>query len=106
MAGSQIEAGAQKPDLSRDLSRRLVLQSCETELLTPIEYRLLSTFLGHPGKVLTQRDLLREIRGPSYVESSNYLRVYVGHLRQKPEGDPTQPKHFLTETGVGYRFQP
>ena len=73
---------------------------------TPIEYRLLATLLGHPGKVQTQRNLLREIWGPSYVESSHYLRVYVGHLRQKLEVDPTQPQHFLTETGVGYRFQP
>lgn len=89
-----------------DLSRRLVLRNGETVHLTPIEYRLLSTLLGHPGKVLTQRNLLREIWGPSYVESSHYLRVYVGHLRQKLENDPTQPRHFLTETGVGYRFQP
>ena len=74
--------------------------------LTPLEYRLLTLLVGHPGKVLTQRNLLREIWGPSYIESSHYLRVYVGHLRQKLEQDPTQPKHFLTETGVGYRFQP
>ena len=89
-----------------DLSRRVVLRAGAEVHLTPIEYRLLATLLGHPGKVLTQRNLLREIWGPSYVESSHYLRVYVGHLRQKLEDDPTQPKHFLTETGVGYRFQP
>ncbi|MBP5987324.1 MAG: two-component system response regulator KdpE [Azonexus sp.] len=89
-----------------DLSRRLVVRGGETVHLTPLEYRLLSTLLGHPGKVLTQRNLLREIWGPSYVESSHYLRVYVGHLRQKLEDDPTQPRHFLTETGVGYRFMP
>lgn len=93
-------------DVVVDLSRRLVSRGGETVHLTPIEYRLLSTLLGHPGKVLTQRNLLREIWGPSYVESSHYLRVYVGHLRQKLENDPTQPRHFLTETGVGYRFQP
>jgi len=92
--------------VSVDLSRRLVLRAGETVHLTPLEYRLLATLLGHPGKVLTQRNLLREIWGPSYVESSHYLRVYVGHLRQKLEDDPTQPRHFLTETGVGYRFQP
>lgn len=89
-----------------DLSRRVVSRGGETLHLTPIEYRLLSTLLSHPGKVMTQRSLLREIWGPSYVESSHYLRVYVGHLRQKLEEDPTQPRHFLTETGVGYRFQP
>lgn len=89
-----------------DLSRRLVTREGAEVHLTPIEYRLLAVLVGHPGKVLTQRNLLREIWGPSYVESSHYLRVYVGHLRQKLENDPAQPKHFLTETGVGYRFQP
>ena len=89
-----------------DLSRRRVTRDGAEVHLTPLEYRLLTVLVGHPGKVLTQRNLLREIWGPSYIESSHYLRVYVGHLRQKLEDDPTQPKHFLTETGVGYRFQP
>ncbi len=89
-----------------DLSRRLVTRDGETVHLTPIEFRLLSVLIGHPGKVLTQRHLLREIWGPAYSENSHYLRVYVGHLRQKLEDDPTRPEFFLTETGVGYRFQP
>lgn len=89
-----------------DFSRRQVTRNGEAVHLTPIEYRLLCALLAHPGKVQTQRTLLRDIWGPTYVESSHYLRVYVGHLRQKLEIDPTQPRHFLTETGVGYRFQP
>jgi len=89
-----------------DFARRTVSRAGAPVHLTPIEYRLLTTLLGQPGKVLTQRNLLREIWGPSFVDSSHYLRVYVGHLRQKLEIDPTQPQHFLTETGVGYRFQP
>ncbi|WP_295006192.1 two-component system response regulator KdpE [uncultured Dechloromonas sp.] len=89
-----------------DLSRRTISRAGEAVHLTPLEYRLLSALLAQPGKVLTQRNLLREIWGPAYIESSHYLRVYVGHLRQKLEDDPTQPRHFLTETGVGYRFQP
>jgi two-component system KDP operon response regulator KdpE len=93
-------------EVSVDLSRRRILRAGVEVHLTPIEYRLLSILLGHPGKVLTQRSLLREIWGPSYIESSHYLRVYVGHLRQKLEKDPTQPQYILTETGVGYRFQP
>ena len=56
--------------------------------------------------MLTQRHLLREVWGPSSVESTHYLRIYVGHLRHKLEIDPAQPRHFQTETGVGYRFQP
>jgi len=104
--GEEVTPVIEFGNVAVDLSRRLVLRGGETVHLTPIEYRLLATLLGHPGKVLTQRNLLREIWGPSYVESSHYLRVYVGHLRQKLENDPTQPQHFLTETGVGYRFQP
>jgi two-component system KDP operon response regulator KdpE len=61
--------------------------------------------IANPGKVLTHRHLLREIWGPAFVESNHYLRIYVGHLRQKLEIDTAQPKHILTETGVGYRFQ-
>jgi len=93
-------------DVAVDFSRRTVTRDGAPVHLTPIEYRLLCSLLAQPGKVLTQRNLLREIWGPSYIESSHYLRVYVGHLRQKLELDPTQPAHFLTETGVGYRFQP
>ncbi len=105
-SGEDVTPVVEFGNVSVDLSRRQVLRGGETVHLTPLEYRLLATLLGHPGKVLTQRNLLREIWGPSYVESSHYLRVYVGHLRQKLEIDPTQPRHFLTETGVGYRFQP
>ena len=89
-----------------DLSRRVVTRNGEPVRLTPIEYRLLCVLLASAGKVLTQRHLLREVWGPSSVESYHYLRIYVGHLRHKLEVDPTQPRHFQTETGVGYRFQP
>jgi two-component system, OmpR family, KDP operon response regulator KdpE len=88
-----------------DLTRRKVLRQGEPVHLTPIEYRLLCVMLANSGKVMTHRHLLRDVWGPSYVESNHYLRIYVGHLRQKLELDPTQPRHFLTETGVGYRFQ-
>ena len=93
-------------DVRVDLSRRLVSRAGEALHLTPIEYRLLCVLLANTGKVMTQRHLLRDVWGPSSVESNHYLRVYVGHLRQKLEDDPAQPKYLLTETGVGYRFQP
>lgn len=89
-----------------DLARRVVMRREEPVHLTPIEYRLLCVLIANTGKVITQRHLLRDVWGPSSVESNHYLRVYVGHLRQKLEIDPTQPEHILTETGVGYRFQP
>lgn len=88
-----------------DLSRRQVLRDGAAVHLTPIEYRLLACLLANAGKVLTQRHLLREVWGPSYVDSGHYLRIYVGRLRQKLEADPARPRHFLTETGVGYRFE-
>ena len=89
-----------------DLSRRVVTRNGEPVHLTPIEYRLLCVLLANSGKVMTQRHLLRDVWGPASVDSAHYLRVYVGHLRQKLEDDPTQPQYLLTETGVGYRFQP
>ena len=92
-------------DVRVDLSRRIVERHGEALHLTPIEYRLLGVMLANADKVMTHRQLLREVWGPNAVESNHYLRIYVGHLRQKLETDPTQPKHLLTETGVGYRFQ-
>lgn len=92
-------------DVTVDLARRHVLRNGEEIHLTPIEYRLLSVLIANRGKVLTHRNLLREVWGNGYAESNHYVRVYVGHLRQKLEVDPAQPRFFLTETGVGYRFQ-
>jgi len=89
-----------------DLSRRSVLRDGEPVHLTALEYRLLSQLLANAGKVLTHRHLLREVWGPSFVESNHYVRIYVARLRQKLEADLAQPRHTLTETGVGYRFQP
>ena len=92
-------------DVTVDLAHRTVHKHGEPVHLTPIEYRLLCALLASEGKVLTHRQLLREVWGPSHVESNHYLRIFVGHLRQKLEADPAQPRHLLTETGVGYRFQ-
>lgn len=89
-----------------DLSQRLVSRDGETLHLTPTEFKLLALLLANTGKVLTQRQLLVQVWGPNAVESSHYLRIYMGHLRQKLESDPTRPRHFITETAVGYRFMP
>jgi two-component system KDP operon response regulator KdpE len=88
-----------------DLVHRQVTRGQGIVHLTPIEYRLLCAMLANSGKVLTYRHLLRAVWGNTHVESNHYLRIYVSHLRQKLEDDPAQPRHFLTETGVGYRFQ-
>lgn len=87
-----------------DLAQRRVLRKGQEIHLTQIEFRLLAVLLHHPGKVLTHRHLLREVWGPSHIEHSHYLRIYMGHLRQKLEEDSARPKFLLTETGVGYRF--
>jgi two-component system KDP operon response regulator KdpE len=88
-----------------DFVKRQVSRAAEAVHLTPIEYRLLCVLLANAGKVMTHRHLLRDVWGPAFVDSNHYLRIYVGHLRQKLEDDPTQPRYFITEVGVGYRFQ-
>ncbi len=93
-------------EVSVDLERRQVIRDGQAVRVTPIEFRLLTVLVTKPGKVLTHRQLLRDVWGPAYVERGHYLRIYMGHLRQKLESDPTRPQYFLTETGVGYRFCP
>ncbi|MFI3308322.1 two-component system response regulator KdpE [Ewingella allii] len=93
-------------DINVDLVNRRVQRNGEDLHLTPIEFRLLAELLANSGKVITQRQLLSHVWGPNYVEHSHYLRIYMGHLRQKLEVDATRPRHLLTETGVGYRFLP
>lgn len=91
-------------DIQVDIASRRILRG-EAEIhLTPIEFRLLAVLLNNHGKVLTQRHLLSQVWGPNAVEHSHYLRIYMGHLRQKLEKDPARPQHLLTETGIGYRF--
>ena len=91
-------------DVMVDMTRRLVLRNGTPVHLTAIEYRLLVALIANANKVVTHRQLLRDVWGPTHVESSHYLRIYVSHLRQKLEVDPTLPQHLLTEIGVGYRF--
>lgn len=89
-----------------DLVARRVLRAGEPVHLTPIEYRLLTHLIANAGKVLTHRQMLKAVWGPSHVEDNHYLRVYMGNLRQKLEAIPAQPQHLLTETAVGYRLMP
>ncbi|MGJ7502095.1 two-component system response regulator KdpE [Variovorax paradoxus] len=91
-------------EIELDRAARLVRRSGVEVHLTPTEYRLLSVLVANAGRVLTQRQLLREVWGPSHSDQSHYLRIYMGHLRQKLEADPAQPRHLLTETAVGYRL--
>jgi two-component system KDP operon response regulator KdpE len=99
-AGNIFKTG----NLKVDLGQRRVYRDGEEVHLTPIEYRLLTTLVKHAGKVLTHRQLLVEVWGPSYVENNHYLRIYMGCLRHKLEAEPARPKVFLTEAGTGYRL--
>lgn len=87
-----------------DLVQRRVTRNEELVHLTPIEYKLLCALIRNAGKVLTHMHLLREAWGDGHAGNNHYLRIYMGHLRQKLEEDPARPKHIITETGVGYRL--
>lgn len=91
-------------DVTVDQRARLVTKAQQQVHLTPTEYRLLTVLVANAGRVVTNPQLLREVWGPSHSESGHYLRIYMGHLRQKLEDDPAQPKYLLTETAVGYRI--
>ncbi|HML21221.1 MAG TPA: response regulator [Aggregatilinea sp.] len=91
-------------DLHVDLARRTVSVRGEDVHLTPLEYKLLTTLVRYAGRVVTHRQLLNEVWGPSYTNESHYLRVYMGQLRHKIEADPARPRYLLTEAGVGYRL--
>jgi two-component system KDP operon response regulator KdpE len=91
-------------DVEVDLAARSVRRRGEAVHLTPTEYRLMALLIASAGKVLTHRQICRDVWGPSHEQSTHYARIYMGHLRQKLEDDPAQPKYIVTETGVGYRL--
>jgi two-component system KDP operon response regulator KdpE len=91
-------------DVSVDLGARIVRKAGVPVHLTPIEYRLLCLLIANEGRVLTHRQILIDVWGPSHAKDGHYLRVYMGHLRQKMEDDPARPQHIITETAVGYRL--
>jgi two-component system, OmpR family, KDP operon response regulator KdpE len=103
-AGVAAAAVARFGHVEMDLENRVVRVEGEEVHLTPNEYKLLAVMIKHPGKVLTQRQLLNEVWGPNSTEQAQYLRVYIAQLRRKLEKDPARPKHLQTEPGVGYRL--
>lgn len=105
LAGGAIETVYTFGDLRVDLGRRQVFVSGKEVHLTPIEYKLLETLVRYAGKVVTHRQLLKEVWGPLHVDEGQYLRVYMRQLRNKVEADPAQPRHLVTELGVGYRLR-
>jgi two-component system KDP operon response regulator KdpE len=89
-----------------DLLQRIVTRDRSTVRLTPTEWRILELLVRNPGRLVTQQHLLSAVWGPAYEKETNYLRVYMAQLRRKLEADPANPRHLLTEPGIGYRFVP
>lgn len=101
-SGGQPKISAEDVDI--DLERRLVIRSGQVVKLSPREYDLLAQLASAPGRVLTHRQLLTAVWGAAHEHDVQYLRVFIGQLRQKLEADPSEPRLLLTEAGVGYRF--
>jgi len=89
-----------------DLAARRVTRNNADIRLTPTEWHLLEVLVRNPGKLVSQRQLLKEVWGPRYESETNYLRVYIAQLRAKLEPDPSRPRYLITEPGMGYRFEP
>ncbi len=105
-AGMQPSARVAFGAVTVDLQLRRVERAGQPVRLTPTEYRLLAVLAANMGRLVTAPQLLREVWGPAHREHAHYVRIYMGHLRQKLEDDPAQPRHLLTETGAGYRLEP
>jgi two-component system, OmpR family, KDP operon response regulator KdpE len=89
-----------------DLGAKRVTIAAGEVRLTPTEWHIVEVLVRHPGKLVTQRQLLQQVWGPQYEKETNYLRVYLAQIRQKLEPDPTRPRYFITEARMGYRFEP
>ncbi|QCO98270.1 response regulator [Arthrobacter sp. 24S4-2] len=89
-----------------DLVKHRVTRDGNDVRLTPIEWNILELMVRNPEKLITQQQMLAEVWGPRYAKEANYLRVYMAQLRRKLEPDTANPRHLLTEAGIGYRFQP
>ena len=98
------EARIEFGNIAIDLARRVVERDGQPLHLTPIEYRLLTYLAGQANRVVTHRQLLNVVWGPGHSEDSHYVRVHMANLRKKIEADPSQPRHVITEAGIGYRF--
>ena len=101
---STEEPVVETPDFRVDLGAKRVTTPSGEVRLTPTEWHLVEVLVRHAGKLVTQRQLLQEVWGPGYARETNYLRVYLAQIRRKLEPDPSQPRYFLTEPGMGYRF--
>jgi two-component system KDP operon response regulator KdpE len=105
-APAEEEAVVETRDFTVDLTAKRVTTSGGEVRLTPTEWHVVEMLVRNAGRLVTQRQLLQEVWGPHYEKETNYLRVYLAQIRKKLEPDPARPRYFLTEAGMGYRFQP
>jgi two-component system KDP operon response regulator KdpE len=99
------EAVVSTDDFTIDLAAKRVQRNGEDVHLTPLEWGVVEVLVRHPGKLVTQRQLLQEVWGPQYETETNYLRLYLAQIRRKLEPEPSRPRYFVTEPGMGYRFE-
>lgn len=104
LIGTSSEPIVSMDNIQIDFAARIVKIDNEVLKLTATEYTLLSILIKNEGRVLTHQYILKEVWGPSYIDQTQYLRVFIAQLRKKIEKDPNRPKHILTESGIGYRF--
>ncbi|MQY28122.1 response regulator [Nocardia aurantia] len=105
VAGDAADPVVETASFTVDLTAKKVVRHGRDVHLTPTEWGVLEMLVRNPGKLVGRRELLREVWGPAYATETHYLRVYLAQLRRKLEDDPSNPKHLLTEAGMGYRFQ-
>jgi two-component system KDP operon response regulator KdpE len=103
--GGENDVLVETEEFTVDLAAKKVVRGGRDVRLTPTEWHLLEALVRNTGRLVGQRQLLQEVWGPSYGKETNYLRVYMAQLRRKLEADPSHPKHFITEPGMGYRFE-
>ncbi len=99
------EAVAETEEFTVDLLAKKARRREKSIRLTPTEWHLLEVLIRNRGRLVSQRHLLQEVWGSSYGTQTNYLRVYMAHLRRKLEADPSHPRHLITDPGMGYRFE-
>jgi two-component system KDP operon response regulator KdpE len=102
---AEEEALVETPDFTIDLAAKKVHRDGEEVRLTPTEWHVVEVLVRHRGRLVAQRQLLQEVWGPKYHDETNYLRVFMAHVRRKLEPEPARPRYFITEPGMGYRFE-
>jgi two-component system KDP operon response regulator KdpE len=105
-APGKEEATVETPDFAIDLAAKRVTRDGAEVRLTPTEWHVVETLVRNQGKLVAQTQLLQEVWGPEYHDETNYLRVFMAQVRRKLEPEPSQPRYFITEPGMGYRFEP